>query len=267
MTSALRFTARRASLAAVKVDAMAGLSTSFNPVPEHLPPRKEDVAALEDFVLAADGRLLVLTGAGLSTESGIPDYRSAGVGLYARTDRRPLQHKIFMTSAAARKSYWARNFVGWPSWSDIQPNTGHKSLAAMERAQTISHLVTQNVDQLHFKAGSEKVTELHGTNSVVACTSCGYWTHRFSFQQSLAGLNPSFSQEAVAGMIRPDGDVELDDVRQENIAISMLAQYHYFSFRSWSRSSMCPPVRGAKAFSSPRLSSSETTCQPPGWTK
>ncbi len=85
---------------------------------------------LAAFVRTSD-RLLVLTGAGLSTESGVPDYRSEGVGLYARSDRRPLKHQVFMKSHEARKSYWARNYVGWPRWFALVPNQGHRTLCAV----------------------------------------------------------------------------------------------------------------------------------------
>lgn len=116
---------------------------------------------LQDFVSRAK-RLFVISGAGLSTESGIPDYRSEGVGLYARTDRRPMQHGEFIRSAKARKRYWARNFVGWPQFSSHQPNSAHKALRWWEETGKLHWLVTQNVDALHSKAGQKRLTELHG---------------------------------------------------------------------------------------------------------
>ena len=91
-----------------------------NFVPTHDDVSGEQVRQLAEFVRAAAGQLLVMTGAGISTESGLPDYRSEGVGLYARSTRRPIQHSTFLKSEAARKSYWARNFVGWPRWSSVQ---------------------------------------------------------------------------------------------------------------------------------------------------
>lgn len=109
-----------------------------------------------------------MTGAGISTESGIPDYRSEGVGLYARSDRRPIQHAEFVRSATARQRYWARNFVGWPQFSSHQPNTAHLVLRHWEKLGKLHWLVTQNVDALHTKAGSQRMTELHGC------------THRYS---------------------------------------------------------------------------------------
>lgn len=116
---------------------------------------------LQDFVARAR-RLFVITGAGVSTESGIPDYRSEGVGLYARTDRRPMQHAEFTRSAKSRQRYWARNFVGWPQFSSHQPNRGHRVLRSWEDGGRLHWLLTQNVDSLHSKAGQKRLTELHG---------------------------------------------------------------------------------------------------------
>lgn len=116
---------------------------------------------LQGFVSTAR-RLFVVGGAGVSTESGIPDYRSEGVGLYARTDRRPMQHAEFVRSARARQRYWARNFVGWPQFSSFEPNAAHRALQRWEDTGKLHWLVTQNVDALHSKAGHKGVTELHG---------------------------------------------------------------------------------------------------------
>ena len=112
-----------------------------------------------------------MTGAGISTESGLQDYRSEEVGLYARSNKRPTNHMTFVKNPNARKSYWARNFVGWDSWSQTQPNPAHVALAKWERRRDLyrpqlTHVITQNVDQLHFKAGSSNVIELHGTLSI-----------------------------------------------------------------------------------------------------
>lgn len=121
----------------------------------------QSVDQLQDFVSRAR-RLFVISGAGLSTESGIPDYRSEGVGLYARTDRRPMQHAEFVRSAKSRQRYWARNFVGWPQFSSHQPNSAHRALQRWEEGGRLHWLVTQNVDALHSKAGQKRLTELHG---------------------------------------------------------------------------------------------------------
>ncbi len=120
------------------------------------------VEQLQAFVSQAS-RLFVISGAGLSTESGIPDYRSEGVGLYARTDRRPMQHSEFVHSAKSRQRYWARNYVGWPQFSSHQPNPAHFALRDWEEKGKLHWLVTQNVDALHLKAGQQRLTELHGS--------------------------------------------------------------------------------------------------------
>ena len=119
------------------------------------------VRNIDDFV-SRSRRLFVLTGAGISTESGIRDYRSEDVGLYAISDSRPIEYKDFLKSAANRKRYWARNYVGWEEFSTRQPNAGHFALAQLEKLGKLHWLVTQNVDGLHTKAGSQRVSELHG---------------------------------------------------------------------------------------------------------
>ena len=151
----------------------------------------------------------IIDGSGISTESGIPDYRSEDVGLYATSTKRPIQHKVFMENKKARQSYWARNFVGWPRWSGFLPNSNHTTLARWESQGKISCLVTQNVDQLHYKAGSRNVIELHGTNSKVVCMSCCFSQPRIQFQRSLEQVNPGMITKT--DVIRPDGDVELTE--------------------------------------------------------
>ncbi|XP_040015531.1 NAD-dependent protein lipoamidase sirtuin-4, mitochondrial isoform X2 [Xiphias gladius] len=163
---------------------------------------------LQDFVARAR-RLFVISGAGLSTESGIPDYRSEGVGLYARTDRRPMQHAEFVRSAKSRQRYWARNFVGWPQFSSHQPNSAHKALQQWEEKGKLHWLVTQNVDALHSKAGQKRLTELHGCSHRVTCLGCGAISAREELQRRFVALNPGW--KAHAGAVAPDGDVFLED--------------------------------------------------------
>ena len=117
------------------------------------------VRKLDDFI-AQSRNLFVLTGAGISTESGIRDYRSEDVGLYAVSDSRPMQYSDFLKSAANRRRYWARNYVGWEEFSSRQPNEGHFALATLEKLGKVHWLVTQNVDALHFRAGSQRVINL-----------------------------------------------------------------------------------------------------------
>ncbi|XP_060898815.1 NAD-dependent protein lipoamidase sirtuin-4, mitochondrial isoform X1 [Labrus mixtus] len=163
---------------------------------------------LQDFV-SRSTRLFVITGAGLSTESGIPDYRSEGVGLYARTDRRPMQHAEFVRSAKSRQRYWARNFVGWPQFSSHQPNSAHMILQRWEERGKLHWVVTQNVDALHSKAGQKRLTELHGCAHRVMCLGCGAISARAALQKRFLALNPAW--RAQAGGVAPDGDVFLDD--------------------------------------------------------
>ena len=134
-------------------------------VPQSKEPNTKEIKELSNFINSAR-RLFVLTGAGISTESGIRDYRSEGVGQYAITTDRPTQHMDFVKSPVKRKRYWARNFAGWPVFRNFQPNVSHFVLAEMEKYGNIHWLVTQNVDRLHHKAGSRKITELHGTTSL-----------------------------------------------------------------------------------------------------
>jgi len=185
-------------------------------VPKHRETSNEDIERLSEF-LVNKRKILVITGAGISTESGIPDYRSEGVGLYATSTKRPTQHKVFMERPMARQSYWARNFIGWPRWSSFQPNQSHRTIAKWEDTGKLSQLVTQNVDQLHYDAGSRNVVELHGTNSIVTCMSCSYYVPRMQFQKSLEKDNPTMIPRTAD--IRPDGDVELTEHEVKNFKV------------------------------------------------
>lgn len=140
------------------------------------------------------------------------DYRSEGVGMYARTSSRPVQYMDFLKSKKVRQRYWARNFVAWPRFSNFQPNAIHYALARFEREERILGLVTQNVDRLHQKSGSTKVTELHGSGYDVVClgTNCGYRIGRHQFQDMLNTLNANMVDKS--DMIRPDGDVDIPQV-------------------------------------------------------
>ncbi|XP_056129607.1 NAD-dependent protein lipoamidase sirtuin-4, mitochondrial [Lampris incognitus] len=163
---------------------------------------------LQAFVSRAS-RLFVISGAGLSTESGIPDYRSEGVGLYARTDRRPMQHAEFVRSAKSRQRYWARNYVGWPLFSSHEPNSAHRVLQRWEEKGKLHWLVTQNVDALHSKAGHTRLTELHGCAHRVICLGCSTVSPRQELQRRFAALNPGWAAEVNA--VAPDGDVFLEE--------------------------------------------------------
>ncbi|XP_011707722.1 PREDICTED: NAD-dependent protein deacetylase Sirt4-like isoform X1 [Wasmannia auropunctata] len=185
-------------------------------VPKCNPVSTEDVTRLKEFVDKRH-RLCVLTGAGVSTESGIPDYRSAEVGLYARSNRKPILYKEFCDSEAARRRYWARNCIGWPRFSSLRPNITHEILKHMEYVEKVGCVVTQNVDNLHLKAGSRKVIELHGTAFRVMCLNCDHKICRHELQRVFQKLNPSMI--AATQMIRPDGDVELSQAQVEGFNV------------------------------------------------
>jgi NAD-dependent SIR2 family protein deacetylase len=160
---------------------------------------------LVDF-LGRHPRVLVLTGAGCSTASGIPAYRDRE-GAWAH--RAPMQFADFIASHTARRRYWARSFAGWSRFSAAVPGPAHRSLAALERLGRVTGLVTQNVDGLHGRAGSERVIDLHGRLDTVVCLGCRRSRPRQAFQQMLAASNP-LGPSASASR-RPDGDVELED--------------------------------------------------------
>ncbi|HUJ76481.1 MAG TPA: NAD-dependent protein deacetylase [bacterium] len=148
---------------------------------------------------------VVLSGAGISTESGIPDYRGPQGSL--RT-RKPMQYREFVESAHARRRYWARSTLGWMRVAEAKPNDGHRALAAMEKAGAITGIITQNVDGLHQAAGSIRVLELHGALADVRCLSCGRNERRDAFQERLLAANPGWDAQGAA--VAPDGDVDLD---------------------------------------------------------
>ncbi|MGO4255583.1 NAD-dependent protein deacetylase [Marmoricola sp. RAF53] len=150
-----------------------------------------------------DRRWLVLTGAGVSTDSGIPDYR--GPGAPART---PMTGQQFRSGPAARQRYWARAYLGWTAMGTARPNTTHRVLAELERAGATSGLITQNVDGLHGAAGSTDVVDLHGRVDRVICLDCAETSDRADLQVRLAALNPGFGAEDLR--VLPDGDVDLE---------------------------------------------------------
>ncbi|MFE7901494.1 NAD-dependent protein deacetylase [Streptomyces sp. NPDC057424] len=169
-----------------------------------LPPGTTDLAPVADVL--STGGVLVLSGAGISTESGIPDYRGEGGSLSRHT---PMTYQEFTAGAQARRRYWARSHLGWRSFGRARPNAGHRAVAAFARHGLLSGVITQNVDGLHQAAGSEDVVELHGTLARVACLSCGALSPRRELAQRLEEANPVF--EPVAAGINPDGDADLTD--------------------------------------------------------
>jgi NAD-dependent SIR2 family protein deacetylase len=157
---------------------------------------------------------LVLTGAGCSTESGIPDYRDEN-GDWKRPQ--PLQLQEFLGSETVRRRYWARSLAGWEALRLSQPNASHLALARLETAGYVGHLVTQNVDGLHQQAGSRKVTDLHGRLDMVACLNCGRSLCREVFQARLQAMNETHEHRVAA--LAPDGDAELDAADYETFRV------------------------------------------------
>lgn len=173
-------------------------------------PEMEALPALLD--LLRGRRVVVLAGAGCSTESGIPDYRGPEGSL--RT-RKPVQYQEFVRSEAARVRYWARGTAGWTRFSAARPNAGHHALARLEEGGPVRGIITQNVDGLHHAAGSRRVVELHGSLAAVRCLECGGSEPRGDFQLRLLGLNAEWAERlaraAAEGAVEaaPDGDAEL----------------------------------------------------------
>lgn len=163
--------------------------------------------ALEYAKNALGGKALaVLTGAGISTDSGIPDYRGEG-----KVARHPMTFDNFMGSPEARVRYWARSFVGWSRISDAEPNAGHKALAEAEKLGHVGQIITQNVDQLHQRAGSKQVIDLHGRLDLVKCVGCGFTITRVEMDELLQGLNPTINKDPEIEF-SPDGDAEIEAV-------------------------------------------------------
>ncbi|GAA0301045.1 NAD-dependent protein deacetylase [Streptomyces polychromogenes] len=169
---------------------------------EEAPPGTTDPRPVADALRA--GGVLVLSGAGLSTESGIPDYRGEGGSLSRHT---PMTYQDFTASAGARQRYWARGHLGWRTFGRALPNAGHRAVAAFGRHGLLSGVITQNVDGLHQAAGSEGVVELHGSLGRVVCLSCGALSPRRELARRLEEVNAGFAP--VAAGINPDGDADL----------------------------------------------------------
>jgi len=153
------------------------------------------------------GGVVILSGAGLSTESGIPDYRGPS-GLARRVQ--PMTYQAFTGSAAARQRYWARSHLGWRHITGAAPNAGHLAVAELEQHGLLRGIITQNVDGLHQAAGARAVTELHGSLHRVVCLSCWRRSPRLALDERLRTANPAWSELAGAA-VNPDGDVALEE--------------------------------------------------------
>jgi NAD-dependent deacetylase sirtuin 4 len=159
-------------------------------------------------------RFVALTGAGCSTESGIPDYR--GPGKEAQV-RKPIMHDAFIRRPEVRRRYWARATLGWSRFSDAEPNAAHRALAALETGGELCGLITQNVDRLHHRAGSRRVVELHGALAEVLCLACGRRYARAELQERLLGANPGWLEQVVP--VAPDGDADLPGEAVEGFTV------------------------------------------------
>ncbi|KAH1038313.1 hypothetical protein J1N35_040056 [Gossypium stocksii] len=189
-------------------------------VPQADPPSAEDINHLYQLIDQST-KLVVLTGAGISTECGIPDYRSPN-GAYS-SGFKPITHQEFVRSSRARRRYWARSYAGWRRFTAAQPGAAHVALASLEQAGRINFMITQNVDRLHHRAGSNPL-ELHGTVYSVICLDCGFSFCRNLFQDEVKALNPKWaaaiesldygnagSEKSFGMKQRPDGDIEIDE--------------------------------------------------------
>ncbi|MDO5710161.1 MAG: Sir2 family NAD-dependent protein deacetylase [Micrococcales bacterium] len=160
--------------------------------------------------VVAQGGVLALTGAGMSTDSGIPDYRGPD-GLRRVT---PMTIEEFRASSRGRQRYWSRAYVGWSRFRAAQPNDAHRAVATLEHAGVLDSVITQNVDGLHQESGSRRVRELHGTLARVVCLACDAQFDRDRLQAALTRLNPGFTEQSRAAgtrrvAVRPDGDVDI----------------------------------------------------------
>ena len=167
------------------------------------------VDAPELVALLTGLRMAVLTGAGLSTDSGIPDYRGPD-----SPPANPMTIRQFTTSREYRRRYWARNHLGWRHMAATRPNAGHRALAELERAGLVTGVITQNVDLLHTKAGSRTVINLHGTYAQVVCLDCAHTMSRAELAEQLEAANPGFTERVgrVGGLaVAPDADAIVSD--------------------------------------------------------
>ncbi|MFE3431366.1 NAD-dependent protein deacetylase [Streptomyces sp. NPDC059171] len=171
---------------------------------EELPPGTTDLEPVAEALRG--GGVLILSGAGISTESGIPDYRGEGGSLSRHT---PMTYQDFTAETGARRRYWARSHLGWRTFGRARPNAGHRAVAAFGRQGLLSGVITQNVDGLHQAAGSEDAVDLHGRLDRVVCLSCGAFSPRRELAHRLEAANEGFAP--VASSMNPDGDADLTD--------------------------------------------------------
>ncbi|WP_022872910.1 Sir2 family NAD-dependent protein deacetylase [Nesterenkonia alba] len=197
----------------------AALRSIARIVEDCVPPQPEETARAGIESLLRQGAVLCVTGAGISTDSGIPDYRGPQGSLHRH---RPMTYQEFKYDAAARHRYWARSFVGWRHMGAARPNLGHRVLAQWQADGVVSGVVTQNVDGLHAEAyreltgsepGVDELVTLHGDLATVACLTCGNREDRRALDVRLEEANPGYAEAAMvaAENVNPDGDVTLDE--------------------------------------------------------
>lgn len=180
---------------------------------------RADTTSLSEVAALLEGKkILVLGGAGVSTESGIPDYRGPES---SKRPRNPMRYGQFVGSEAARQRYWARSMVGWERVATATPNAGHRALSGLEANGHATGLITQNVDGLHQAAGSRRVLELHGSLAAVRCLGCGALSSRRKFQGALLALNPEVQASVLE--IAPDGDAELAEDIETHFSVPACA--------------------------------------------
>jgi NAD-dependent SIR2 family protein deacetylase len=172
----------------------------------------KSVAELAGWV--GDGGVVVLSGAGLSTESGIPDYRGPSGAARRGT---PMTYQAFTRDPIARRRYWARSHLGWRTIGDARPNRGHRAVARLQQRAAVAGIITQNVDGLHQAGGATDVIELHGNLARIICLGCGCLISRDEHSQRLDAANPGFA--ATIRAVNPDGDVELDDDQLDGFTV------------------------------------------------
>jgi NAD-dependent SIR2 family protein deacetylase len=165
--------------------------------------------------LVAGGSVVVLSGAGISTESGIPDYRGPSGAALRR--HAPMTYQAFRDDPVARRRYWARSHVGWQLMRTATPNDGHRAVAALERRGIVVGTITQNVDGLHQAAGADEVIDLHGRLDRVVCLSCGTSVPRSEVRSRLDAANRDWSATVTA--VNPDGDVDLPDAQLDGFTV------------------------------------------------
>lgn len=183
---------------------MGGMPIPRTTVPPLAPAAER--GTLDDLRALVNEGAAVLTGAGMSTASGIPDYRGATGRMRPST---PMTHRDFVSSTAHRQRYWARSLVGWRTFGATAPNAAHQALATLQSRRRVGAVITQNVDGLHQRAGTDPVVELHGSLWRIRCLDCDQLHDRVWLQQELAARNPGWTD--VQARVNADGDANLDD--------------------------------------------------------